>query len=331
MNKIWRHKLSNSIAALLGTNNEAIVYFTHRDLLGEPVDPINTVWTLAEPRRILQKQSSDGSWKGPAKKTPVYPKDHGRLVVTFKELRTLIEKYQFTLEFDPIEKAAEYLFTFQTPEGDIRGFIGNQYATYYTGYILALLIQAGYVDDPRVEKGMQWLLEMRQHDGGWTVPILTHHFDGKTMYRLTSSYAQPVEPDRSQPFSHNSTDMVLRAFAAHPVYRHSEEANVAGNLLKSRFFQPDVYSSYRAASYWTRFVFWWPNLLTAMELLSLLGFTARDPDIHKGLRWFFQNRKEDGFWECSYDGKHSIQRSSAVTERIWISLRICRMLKQFLG
>jgi len=84
-----------------------------------------------------------------------------------------------------VGKAAEYIFSFQTPEGDIRGFIGNQYATYYTGYILALLIQAGYVDDPRVEKGMQWLLEMRQNDGGWTVPILTHHFDGRTMYIFT--------------------------------------------------------------------------------------------------------------------------------------------------
>jgi len=185
MNETCQEKLLDSIAALLGTNNEAIVYFTHRDLLGEAVDPINTVWTLAEPRRILKKQFSDGSWKGPARKTPVYPKDHGRLVATFKELRTLIEKYQSTLESDPIEKAAEYLFTFQTPEGDIRGFIGNQYATYYTGYILALLIQAGYVDDPRVGKGMQWLLEMRQNDGGWTVPILTHHFDGRTMYIFT--------------------------------------------------------------------------------------------------------------------------------------------------
>jgi hypothetical protein len=125
--------------------------------------------------------------------------------------------------------------------------------------------------------------------------------------------------------------MVLRVFAIHPVYRQLEEAKVAGNLLKSRFFQPDVYSSYRAASYWTRFVFWWPNLLTAMESLSLVGFTADDPDIRKGLKWFFQNRKEDGFWECSYDGKHSVQRSSPFIERIWLSLRICRMLKQFLG
>ena len=331
MKKTWQEELHNSIVALLATKNDAVVYFTRRDLLGEAVDPIEVVWELAEPQKILRKQNADGSWTGPTRKTPVYPENHAQLVATFKEFRALIEKYKFTRESASIGKAAEYLFTFQAHEGDIRGFIGNQYATYYTGYILALLIQAGYADDPCVESGIKWLLKMRQDDGGWTVPIGTHYFDGQTMYRLTSSYEEPVEPDRTQPFSHNWTDMVLRAFAAHPLYRQSEEARFAGKLLKSRFFQPDVYSSYKVASYWTRFVFWWPNLLTAMESLALLGFTQDDADISKGLQWFLDNRKEDGLWECSCGEKKVTQSKNYSLERIWISLRICRMLKHFLG
>jgi hypothetical protein len=327
----WQEQLRNAIEALLAAKEEAIVYFTRRDLLGEAVGPIQVIWELPEPQKILRRQSADGSWAGRVKKTPVYPEEHSRLVATFKEFRKLIEQYQFTREYIPVEKAAEYLFRFQTREGDIRGFIANQYATYYTGYVLSLLIQAGYVDDVRIDKGIKWLLDMRQDDGGWTVPIATHYFDGKTMYRLTSSYAEPVEPDRTQPFSHNWTDMVLRAFAAHPVYRQSEEARAAGKLLKSCFFQPDVYSSYKTASYWTRFLFWWPNLLTAMESLSILGFTADDPDINKGLQWFIENRLEDGLWECSYGGKNGIQKNSRFIERAWVSLRICRMLKRFLG
>ncbi len=330
MSRTGQKELHNSIEALLATENEAVVYFTRRDLLGEVVDNIQVVWELAEPQKILRRQSPDGSRKGPQKKTPVYPENHADLVATFKEFRTLIERYRFTRESLPIEKAAEYLFTFQTPEGDFRGFIGNQYATYYTGYVLALLIQAGYADDPRVEKAMQWLLKMRQDDGGWTIPLLTHHFDGKTTYRLTSTYAEPVEPDRNQPFSHNWTDMVLRAFAVHPVYRQSEESRLAGKLLKSRFFQPDVYSSYESASYWTRFVFWWPNLLTALESLSLLGFSADDPDMDQGLQWFFDHRQTDGLWECAYGGKSVARSQDYSLERVWISLKICRMLKHFL-
>jgi hypothetical protein len=330
MDKRWKEKLRNSITALLATKNKTVVYFARRDLLGEAVDPIQVVWELDESQKIIQKQSPDGSWTGPIKKQPIYPQNHAQLVATFKTFRTLVETYQFTRESIPVEKAAEYIFSFQTPDGDIRGFIGNQYATYYTGYVLALMIQAGYVDDPRVEKGMQWLLKMRQDDGGWTIPILTHHLDGRTMYRLSSSYTEPVEPIRSQPFSHNWTDMVLRAFAVHPKYQKSEEAKVAGNLLKSRFFQPDVYSSYKAASYWTRFAFWWPNLLTAMESLSLLRFASEDRDVNKGLQWFFDNRKEDGCWECAYNVREITQSKSYYLKRTWLSLRICRMLKRFL-
>jgi hypothetical protein len=328
----WQAQLRNAMAGLIAAKSDAIVYFTRRDLLGEAVNSIHTVWEFSEPRRILRQQSPNGSWAGAVKKTPVvYPPDHASLVATFKAFRTLVERYQFTRESTPLKNAAEYLWTFQTPAGDIRGFIGNQYATYYTGDVLGLLMRAGYMDDPRVENGLQWLLKMRQNDGGWTIPILTQHFDCQTMYRLTSSYAEPVEPDRTQPFSHNWTDMVLRAFAVHPVYRHSKEARLAGRLLKSCFFQPDAYSSYQAASYWARFIFWWPNLLTAMESLALQGFSPDDTDNNKGLQWFFDHQKEDGLWDCAYDGKSGAPGRSNATERAWVSLRICRLIKQFLG
>jgi len=319
-----------AIDALLALQNEAITFFARRDLLGETVAPIDSMWALAEPQGMLRKQSADGSWKGAKKGTLAYPENHATLVATYKAFRMLVERYRFTRKAAPVARAAEYLFSFQTQEGDIRGFIGNQYATYYTGYILSLLMRAGYAEDPRVDKGMQWLLKMRQEDGGWTVPIQTHPFACKTIYRLTSSYAEPVEPRRTQPFSHLGTDMALRAFAAHPAFCTSAEARHAGELLKARFFKRDTYASYGAARYWTRFVHWWPNLLTAMESLLQLGFAANDPDIQKGLQWFCENIKEDGLWDLAYGGKEIPRSRNYAQERGWLSLRICQMLQQFL-
>jgi hypothetical protein len=101
---------------------------------------------------------------------------------------------------------------------------------------MSLFIKAGNEEDPRIEKGFQWLLSMRQDDMGWSIPIITHDFDRETMYRLTSQYTEPVEPDRSRPFPHNWTGMILRAFAVHSKYRKSEAAKTAAKLLKSRFF-----------------------------------------------------------------------------------------------
>ena len=323
--------LSDALTALVASGNDAVMYFAQRDLKCEAVGSSAFLLDLPETRGLVRKQRPDGSWPGPPQKASTYPPGHSSLLGTFKAFRTLVERYRLDRTQASVEKAAECLLTFQTSCGDIRGFIANQYATYYTGYVLSLLTQAGYADDPRIERGMRWLLSMRQDDGGWVVPILTRHFDGKTMYRLTSTYAEPIEPDRSTPSSHNWTDMVLRAFATHPSYRQSTEARVAGELLKSQFFQPDAYSSYKSASYWTRFVHWWPNLLTAMESLSLMGFSARDPDVTKGLQWFIENRQSDGLWNCtSESGVRPVSVRQSV-ERVWISLRVCLMLRRFLG
>jgi len=325
----WRKQLRfDPIPILLNSPNQAVVYFTRRDLSNEPVESINSVWELPEPQKILRKQQSDGSWGKPGKNPAVYPPNHHTLVETFKNFRILVERYGLIKDHPSIPKAAEFLFSFQTPEGDIRGFIGNQYATYYTGYVLSLLIKAGYENDPRTEKGMQWLLSMRQSDGGWTIPILTHKYDRETWLELTSQKLKPVMPDRTQPFSHNWTDMVLRAFAAHPEYRRYIEAKAAGALLKSVFFQADAYTSYQSSKYWTRFLFWWPNLLTALESLSYLGFTKDDPDIKKGLDWFTANQQPDGLWKLEAD--KPIKPKNA-EERQWLGLAICRVLQRYLG
>ncbi|MBN1570302.1 MAG: terpene cyclase/mutase family protein [Acidobacteria bacterium] len=322
----WFRRLKyNSLSTLLSSPNRAIAYFARRDLLNEKVGPINAVWELTEPQKILRKQQPDGSWIKSAKDPDIYPPNHYSLVETFKNFRILVERYGFTKNHPSIPKAAGFLFAFQTPKGDIRGFIGNQYAPYYTGYVISLLIQAGYEGDPHIEKAFQWLLSMRQNDGGWTVPLLTHSLDRKTWIKLTSTFMEPLEPDRSQPFSHMATDMVLRSFAAHSKYRRSDEAKAAGALLKSRFFHRDAYTSYQSPKYWTRFAFWWPNLLTSLNSLSILGFSNDDPDIMKGLNWFLENQEKDGLWKLESTKPANPRDYEA---RLWLSLNIFRLMKK---
>jgi hypothetical protein len=315
---------------MLSSGNGAISYFVRRDLLGEDVGPIIHIWGFPEVVRLLGKQRPDGSWRHRGKRAVVYPPHHYELMETFKRFRLLVERYRLTREHPEAGRTAEYLFSCQTSEGDFRGMIGNQYAPYYTGAIMGHLVEAGYADDPRIERGFRWLLSIRQDDGGWTIPLLTHKLDRETSHRLTSWETEPLEPDRSKPFSHNWTDMVLRAFAAHPRHRLSPEAKAAGELLKTRFFKPDVYSSYKAASYWVRFAFWWPNLATSLDSLSKMGFTPDDPDIKIALDWFAEHQETDGLWNLTHvDGKKVTDNSVNRDKRLWLSLSIARMFKRF--
>jgi hypothetical protein len=125
--------------------------------------------------------------------------------------------------------------------------------------------------------------------------------------------------------------MALRAFAAHPSYRHRTEVQLAAEVLKERFFQSDRYNDRRAPAYWTKFQypFWWSNLLTALDSLSLIGVPVDEP-VERGLQWFVENQRDDGLWPTGYELAKRPQPSQREREAAcWVGLAVCRMLKRF--
>ena len=316
--------------ALLLSDEDALGYFVRRDLLDEHPGPVEHLWTLPEAQKILKKQLPDGSW--PRSGEQKHAAINYRLIETWRNLRTLVDMYGFTRQHTGANAAAEYIFSCQSQEGDLRGILANQYATYYTGAILALLIQAGYQDDPRVEKGLQWLLSIRQDDGGWSIPLITYKLDRETQYRLTTQTVEPLHPDRSKPFVHYATGMILRAFAAHPAYSDSADARLAADLLKSRFFQPDSTTSLQAASYWVRFEypFWWNNLVSALDLLSRMGYSSEDGQIQAALAWLIEHQEASGLWRVSYARPGESEKTTPKVQEMkrWVTLAICRIFKR---
>jgi hypothetical protein len=325
----WRQRLRfDPLPQLLASDSKALLYMVRRDLVGDQVGSARCLSQLPSVRRILRHQLEDGSWV--AAGGHEHPAVNARLIETWRQFRFLVEQYGLTLEHPEVRKAAEYLFSCQTLDGDFRGMLANQYATYYTGAIMAVLIESGYSDDPRIDRGFRWLLSMRQDDGGWSIPLITHKLDRATQYRLTTEYTDPIEPDRSRPFSHNWTGMVLRAFAVHPRERHSEVAMVAASLLKSRFFEPDSYTSYQAASYWVRFEypFWWNSLVSALDSLSLMGLPKDDVQIQKALAWLAEHQQQSGLWKVSYAKAQEQETAKVLEMRLWVTLAICRIVKR---
>jgi Squalene-hopene cyclase C-terminal domain len=321
------------VKPLIESNNPAVFYFTQRDLLQRNVAaPSASLWTSIIPQRIINRQEPGGYWKALGKNEDFY------LVETFKQLQTLVYQYEFDKSHPAVANACEYLFSRQTDEGDFRGFLGNQYAPYYTGVVIALLIKAGYADDPRIEKGFQWLLSMRQNDGGWVIGspgwLGIPDFKWSDITEMVSDKNAPTLKsfDKSQPFAHSGTGMVLRAFAAHPKYRKSAAAMQAAQLLKSHFLKSDNYNSYKHPDNWLRFEypFWWNNLAAALDSVSLIGIPPADPDVKKALDWFIANQTETGLWKVSYSKIHKAPLNSKTEEeKLWVSLAICRVFRRY--
>ena len=322
----WRRQLRfDPLPALVSSTNKAIVYFAQHDLLDQWKVPREYLWELPSARKMIERQQKDGSWKYPGGKPSIRSSENYNQLETYRVLGELIEKYGFTREHPSIGKAADFMFEFQTDDGDLRGIYGNQFSPNYTAAIMELLIKAGYESDSRIEKGFPWLLSVRQEDGGWAIPVRT--VGGRESRCISQALNSPItfQPDRSKPFSHCITGVVLRAFAAHPRYREKEEAKNAGRLLKSRFFKADKYPDRKAASFWTSFSypFWFTDLLSALDSLSLLGFPNRNEEVRTGLQWFIDRQQDDGLWNLH------LLRGKDKELPLWIGLAICRVFRRF--
>ena len=322
MNSIRCKLKVDTIPVLFSCGNPAIEYFARKDILDEKIKPIEDLWHLPPVLKNLKHQQDDGSWKYPGKiREELRSRENYDQLETYRIFAELVEKYGLNRNNHQIRKAAEYFFNFQTSEGDFRGIYGNQYATTYSPAIMELLIKAGYENDKRIEKGFKWLLSMQQDDGGWIIPFRTSSMNLKEAL-LTN---KPIHPNQSKPFSHLVTGMVLRAFAAHPKYCKSEEARKAGELIASRFFLADKYPDRKDKKYWERvsYPFWFTDIISAMDSLSLLGFTRDNHHIQEALDFFIKKQNKEGVFDLK------VVRGSDKDLKYWICLAVSRIFKRY--
>ncbi len=318
----WRSILHDDpLAPLLSSGESAIAFFAATDLLEQTDLDVKTLWGLPEAKQIVSKQQPDGSWKYPGGNTSLRTAENYDQIETFRNLGYLVEMYGLNTSHSVIVKAADFLLSFQTGEGDIRGILGTQYTPYYTAAMVELLMKAGYADDQHIEKAFTWLNSMRQNDGGWALPLRTRNMK----LDIIAMNAQTVEPERSRPFSHLITGVVLRAYAAHQSYRHSVEANRAGRLLLSHLFKTDNYPDRSSPDYWLRFTypFWFTDLISATDSLSKLGFQKEEPGIAEAIEWFVTHQHSSGLWKLK-----TLKNQKKYHTDLWLSLAICRILKR---
>jgi len=309
--------MEKAIKTLLNTGNEALLAFTKRKLLEKEVD-IEELWTLPRVKKILKKQQSDGSWIYPNKKATLRSPTNYNQYQTYKTVAELVEFYGLSKKHEAIRKAADYLFSFQTEEGEFRGMYGNQYSPNYSASITEFLIKAGY-DGVKIEKSLNWLLSMRQDDGGWAIPLRTRNRELEALKEKKT-----VEPDKTRPFSHLVTGIVLRPFSLLASYRM--KVKYAGLLLANRVFTRDRYSDRIGAEYWTKFTFpyHWTDILSTVDTLTLLGIDDH-PKIKEIINWFEDYRQENGIYEVNV-----MAGAKYKDIKYWITLQYSYVLKRII-
>jgi hypothetical protein len=308
--------MEEAIKTLLNSGNEALTVFTKRNLLEEKVG-IEELWNLPRVIRILKRQQSNGSWTYPNKKATLRSPKNYNQYQTYKTVAELVEFYGLNKRHDALRKAADYLFSFQTEEGEFRGIYGNQYSPNYSASITEFLIKAGY-SGSRIERSLDWLLGMMQDDGGWAIPLRTRNRGG--LKALNEK--ETIEPDKTKPFSHLVTGIVLRPFSLMVKYRG--KVKDAGMLLADRVFTRDKYADRGEVEYWTKFTFpyHWTDILSTIDTLTLLGI-CNHPKISEIMRWFEKHKNDDGTYEVSV-----MAGAKYKGVKYWITLQYLTVLKR---
>lgn len=312
----------DAIGPLLEAGDPALAWAVGRDVLDERLSP-ESLWGLDAVLRAERAQRRDGSWAYHGGRSHVRSHEDYAQLATYERLLRLVSIDRLDRRHPMIDKAANFALRFQTAAGDLRGIYGSQFTPNYTADILRLLVEAGFDGDARVERGFAWLLDCRQDDGGWAIPMRTRGVPYSEGMRLR----EPLETDPAKPSSHLVTGIVLRAFASHPRLRRSAATAAAARLLAGRVFQPDRYPDRDGAEYWTKlaFPFRWTDIVSALDAIANAGLRADVPGVAKGLRWVMAHQHADGLWRSGY--RHN---PDPLADH-WVTLATLRMVKRYLG
>ena len=242
-----------------------------------------------------------------------------------------------------IQKAAEYLFSFQLDNGAWPGVTnasmalwmkettkkstepyfehrhhGKVIAPGLTGFPLRSLAMCGYATDPRAEKAYDYLLSLLSPDGSWPYMISP---DGDITYQVVGYRKMP----NSRYGCRTNTSVVLNCFVYHPKRRKSEQAKRALDLLVARETRERQQLGFEVArmigvepahgflTYYARF-----DVAMILDLCWRIGATKEDPRVADLVKYFQETQGTYGLWE--YEPKPQASR--------WITFDILRSLSR---
>ncbi|MBC7231896.1 MAG: hypothetical protein H5T68_01445 [Chloroflexi bacterium] len=337
----------NAIPWLLEPNNPSVRYLALRHLLELPEDDADVQTTRSAipgspiAAHIFARQAPGGYWGDPTSPyLPKYKSTYWTLI--------LLGHLGLNYEDQRVQRAVEYIFQFQQPEGGFaeygeegarreHSYVANRKRargqeppnektfvadlvhqmtlSCLTGNMVATLLRLGYNDDSRLWQAADWLVSIQHSDGGWLCPYWKAHIH-----------------DKHSCF--HGTICALEGLAEIPPHRRSPQVLAAlarGSefLLMHRLYRSDHHNWQVINPRWLELAFPWfggYSLLRGLWVLTKLEVSDKRMD--DALTILRKKRRSDGRWmlERAPNPTHAILEKKGQPSK-WVTLKALEVLQ----
>jgi hypothetical protein len=318
---------------LLEKDNPSVRYFTLSQILDKPASNFEVqeakkeIMTVGVVPQILAKQNSGGYWEEPDRfYTAKYKGTVWQLVILAElaadERDERVKKAcEFILETSQERKSGGFSAWLSVTVG------GGRYSGVLpclTGNMVWSLIRLGFLGDPRVQRGVEWIVQYQRFDDGEAYPPKVWPYE-----KATSCF--------SKHSCHMGVVKALKALAEIPVEKRSTE--VADTLdrgieymLKHHIFKRSHNLSKVSKPGWLRLGF---PLMYQTDVLEILGILTslgcKDERLQEAVDLVLSKQDENGMWtlENTFNGRFqvNIEQKGAVSK--WVTLNALKALKNF--
>lgn len=317
---------------LLEEEDPSVRFFTLTNLLGKPIDDTQVkmakeaIMNTGLVPKIMEQQNEDGSWGDPRR----FYRDKYRgatwTLLLLAELGADVNDSgvrsacEFILENSQEPIGGGFSYDRSTKAG---GGLPSGVVPCLTGNTVYSLVRLGFLEDPRVRKGISWITTYQRADD------------------QTGEVPKGVPYDRYQMCwgshsCHMGVAKTLKALVSIPEDHRSEDVKrtiekLAEYFLKHHLFRKSHKLEEVSRPGWLKLGF---PLMYQTDILELLLIFKRlniqDPRLQEALDILKSKRLENGAWklENSFNGKMPVAVEQKGKPSKWITLRALEVLKE---
>ena len=314
-------------------DNPSVKYYTLTDLLGKSIDNKDVkitkeqIMKIGVVPKILLKQKPDGYW---GKEDDFYVRS--KYKGTVWNLIILAEMGADKTD-SRIKKTCEFIFKksqdpksggFSTTSTSSNGGTPSNVLPCLTGNMVWSLIRFGYLDDPRVQKGINWIINYQRFDDGeQNLPKDWQYKSHKACFGKHSCHMGVVKS--------------LKALAEIPINNRTDDVKNTINkavdyLLIHHIYKKSHDLSKKSKPSWLRLSFphmYQTDILEILDILTKLGI--KDERIQDAIDIIASKKDDEGRWilEDTFNGRYITNIETKGKPSRWITLNAIRVLKRY--